>query len=733
MFPGAVNDYVGLRQNAAKDPDILQGAETTYHPEDYGFWTRTVASQVFSRCPASVVSCFNCVLTLICHASFSRPDRERKMYVCKYPQLFSPIKLGNTLFRNRIFAAPTGVSYSDPRHRPINETICYYERKAKGGAASVCVGDVMVDSEHSQHGRYNMMMDDKEIMPALNKLSSEISRHGAVPTIEIFHAGSAATVTYLDGREVYGPQDGWVEGALGHPRVYVRAMDRGMMDRIIRMYADAAALAKHAGFGMVLMHGGHGFLMHQFMSPTLNHRTDEYGGSFENRMRFPLEIIRAVRQAVGQGFPLELRISGSEVYAGGYGADYGCRIAEAVDGIVDLIHVSAGSHEDARVFTVTHPSMFLEDGVNVKYAAEIKKHVIKSKVATVGALSAPELLEEIIATGKADVVELARGIICDPDLPNKARTGRDNEIRRCVRCFTCFSSLILHGQIVCALNPEIADESEQKYQRPSARQKKVLIAGGGVAGMQAALTAARRGHEVILCEKKGRLGGVLRCEDNVPFKKHLREYLDLQAMLISRERVEVRLNTTVTKELARAIEPEVIIAAVGSKPIVPGIPGIDGPNVVGAEELYVSPKTAGKRVVILGGGLVGSELAIYLGDLGHDVTILEMLPSLNAGDNIIQGRAISIEIDRLGTKLALGTKAVEINANGVLAEGAEGQKFFEADTVVRALGRLPLWSDADELRFCAQEFYQLGDCPAARNIYEATRTAHHIALDMGEH
>ncbi len=655
------------------------------------------------------------------------------MYDCKYPHLFSPIQLGNTLFRNRIFAAPTGVSYSDPRHRPIDETICYYERKARGGAASVCVGDVMVDSEHSQHGRYNMMMDDNEIMPALNKLSSEISRHGAVPTIEIFHAGSAATVTYLDGREVYGPQDGYVEGALGHPRVYAHAMDRAMMDRVIKKYADAAALARRCGFGMVLLHGGHGFLMHQFMSPTLNHRTDEYGGSFEKRMRFPLEIIRAVRRAVGTDFPLELRISGSEVYEGGYGVEYGCRIAGAVDGMVDLIHVSAGSHEDPRVFTVTHPSMFLEDGVNVKYAAEIKKHVRHSKVATVGALSDPAMLEEIIATGKADVVELARGIICDPDLPNKARTGRDREIRKCIRCFTCFSSLIGHGQIVCALNPEIADESEQKYQRPAAKRQKVLIAGGGVAGMEAALTGAKRGHQIILCEKSDRLGGVLRCEDNVPFKKHLREYLDQQAMFIAQMDIDLRMNTSVTRELAREIAPDVIIAAIGSRPLIPSIRGIDGPNVIGAEALYSSPEKAGEKIVILGGGLVGSELAIYLGDLGHDVTIMEMLPVLNAGDNILQGRSISLEIDRLGTKLALATKAVEINERGVLGESPGGRALFQADTVVCALGRLPRWTDADDLRFCAPEFHQIGDCLAARNIYEATRTAHHIALDLGEH
>ncbi|NLE09594.1 MAG: FAD-dependent oxidoreductase [Dehalococcoidales bacterium] len=655
------------------------------------------------------------------------------MYTCRYPHMFSPIQIGDTVFRNRIFAAPTGVFYSDPKHRLIDETISYFERKAKGGAASVCVGDSQVDSEHSQHGRYNMFLDDNEIMPSLNRAASQINRHGAVATLEMFHAGAAAVYSYVDGREVYGPQEEWVQGTLGHPKVHVHAMDRAMMERVIQKHIDGAALAKRSGFGMILLHGGHGFLIHQFMSPTLNHRTDEYGGTFENRMRFPLEIIRAVRETVGPDFPLELRISGSEVYEGGYGVEYGCRIAEAVDGIVDLIHVSAGSHEDSRVFTVTHPSMFLEDGVNVKYAAEIKKHVKKSKVATIGALSDPGLMEEIIASGKADVVEMARGLICDPDLPNKARAGRTDEIRACMRCFTCFSNLIRHGHIVCALNPEISDESEQKYQRPPAKPKKVLIAGGGIAGMEAALTCAKRGHEVILCEKTDRLGGVLRCEDGVPFKKHLKEYIEQQVRLISREDIDVRLTTPVTEELARKEAPDVIIAALGSNPLIPKIPGIGGANVISAEELYTAPEKAGRKVVILGGGLVGTELAIYLGEKGHDVTILEMLTRLNAGDNSIHKQAIDLQIERLGIKTALGTKAVEVSERGVLGETREGQRFFEAETVVCALGRKPLRQEAGELRFCAPEFHQLGDCLAAKNVFEATRTAHQIALDIGEH
>ena len=654
------------------------------------------------------------------------------MYECKYPHLFSPIILGDTLFRNRIFASPTGMFYADVLHRPIDETNCYYERKAKGGAASVCVGDATVDAKHGAHGAYSIHMEDEGLSPALNKLSSMISRHGAVATLEMFHAGSAASVSYAAGNDIYGPQEGEVEGALGQAPVQVKALTPELMETVIDKHVVGALKAKACGFDMVTLHFAHGFLMHQFMSPTLNHRTDEYGGSFENRMRFPLAAIKAVRAALGPKFPIELRISGSEVYEGGYDVDYGCRIAGVFDGIADLIHVSAGSHEDARVFTVTHPSMFLEDGVNVKYAAKIKRHVKYSKIATVGALSAPELLEEIIASGKADVVEMARGLICDPDIPNKARQGRDSEIVNCIRCFTCFSSLLTHGQIVCALNPEIADESEQKFARPPATPKKVLIAGGGAAGMEAAVTCASRGHEVILCEKTDRLGGVLRCEDDVPFKSHLRDYLFGQETRMRHAGVDIRMNTAVTKELAVSISPDVILYAGGSEQSVPAIPGIGGGNVIKVTDAYAEPKLLGKRVVILGGGLAGCEFAIYLGGLGHEVAVLEMQPRPGFGDNILHGQAVGIELNRVNARLVLGTRAVEITGTGVWGEAENGRTFFEADSVVLALGFAPRYGEADELRFCASEFHQIGDSLAVNSIYEATRTAHHIALDIGE-
>jgi 2,4-dienoyl-CoA reductase-like NADH-dependent reductase (Old Yellow Enzyme family)/thioredoxin reductase len=649
----------------------------------------------------------------------------------KFPHLFEPLTIGNTVFRNRIFGSPTGPSNLSSNYFPTPETCAYYERKALGGAASVCVGDCSVDPVHGRTGSSHVKLGDTRTFSSMCKLADAISRHGAIASVELQHGGSHSYGSFGDGNPVYGPVEDTDETGR-----HVLPMTEEIIEMTIKKFAEAAAWCKKAGFGMVTIHGGHGWLISQFVSPISNTRTDRWGGSIENRCRLPVAICDAVRQAVGPGFPIEIRISGSECHPGGYDIDEGIEIAKQLDGHVDIIHVSAGSHEVWDVFTVTHPSMFLEDGANVRYAAEIKKHVKKSYVATVGALSDPALMEEIIATGKADIVEVARGLIADPDLPLKARTGREGDINKCMRCLACFSNLMAKSQFICAINPVIGQEFESKFEIPPAKKKKVLIAGGGIGGMQAALTASERGHEVILCEKSNRLGGALLCEDSVPFKKHLAEYLELQAKRVHNAAIDVRLNTPLTPELAESLDPDVIIAAMGARPVIPNIKGIDGPNVFGAEDIYYHPEKVGKNVVILGGGLVGAELAIHLANMGRDVTIVEMLPELNNGGNMLQGLSISIELRRLSIKVHLNTKALEISEKGVLTESTTsdtvaGQKLFEADTVICAVGQKPLREEADALRFCAPEFYQIGDCLAPKNITEATKAAYQIARDIG--
>ena len=501
------------------------------------------------------------------------------------------------------------------------------------------------------------------------------------------------------------------------------AMDEERIDRTIRKYGQAAAFAKSCGYGMVMLHAGHGWLLSQFLSPALNTRKDRWGGpETENRARIVVEILKSIRKAVGPRFPIEVRISGSECYAGGYGIDEGVKIARLIDGLCDLIHVSAGSHEEDEVFAVTHPSMFLPDGCNAVYAAEIKKHV-STPVAAVGALGDPEQMEELIASGKCDVVEIARGLMADPDMPNKIRAGEDAGVRKCMRCFACFSGLMRTGQFHCAINPEIGRETEYAVPAPVNKKKTVLIAGGGVGGMQAALTAARRGHRVILCEKEGELGGTLRCERKVPFKAKLDAYLDQQARLVAGAGVDIRLGTEVTPRLAESLKPDVIIAAAGARPLKPDIPGIDGNNVLSAEYAYVHPGECGGSVAILGAGLVGIELGIYLAMQGRKVELIEMLDHVSDGGNDLHMKALNVEIRRYGIGLNLSCPADRITGEGVWA----GDRFFPADTVIYAVGQVPQRQAAAALYGCAPEFYMLGDCVVPSNIMNAVSSADAIA------
>ena len=651
------------------------------------------------------------------------------MYDCKYPHLFEPIVIGNRVFKNRIFNSPTGNSFD--YDVPEAESIAYYERKAMGGAASVCVGDACVDSEISFHGNHHINADNFLLgRTHLNRLSEAITSHGAVASLELVHGGGSASGSFDMGHTIYGPV-AWENTTRGRS-YWCEEMPPEIIERTIQKFYDSALNAKRWGFGMITIHGGHGWLLTQFMDPKLNTRTDEWGGSFENRMRLPLAIVDACRRAVGPGFPIELRISGAQNYEGGYDIDYGCRIAEAFDGKVDIIHVSTGSHESDDTFTITHPSMFLEDGCNVKYAAAVKQVVKQSKVATVGALSDPALMEEIIASGKADIVEMARGLICDPDLPLKAHAGREDEIHHCMRCFACFGSLINRGQIICAQNPEIGHEIDHKHAKVPARKEKVLVVGGGIGGMQAAITAADRGHEVILCEKSDKLGGILRCEGKVPFKAHLEQYLDFQAKEVIKKGVEVRLNTEVTPELAKEIAPDALVCAVGATTSCPPIPGIHGENVLDVVDCYTNPEKAKGDVVILGAGFSGQELAIFLTKhRGHKCTVLEMLPQLSDAGNMVHALALAYEVKTNNIDIRTGTKCVEITAEGVWGEKDGERVFFPADTVVVALGMRARNDVTMSLANCAPMFYTVGDCNSPRNVFLTTSEAYNVALDIG--
>ncbi len=653
------------------------------------------------------------------------------MYKCKYPHLFEPITLGRTWFRNRIFASPTGYQNTAADGSLAEFAPYYYSRKAQGGAASVATCEIIVDKEIGKGGPRHVSADDPTAYMDFCRIANAVTRYGAVATEELQHAVMYAnrdlSVAGAASRgEAYGPVEMELDGRI------IKPMDEAMIERTIKKYADAAATMKRAGFGMILIHGGHGWMLQQFLSPYTNTRTDKWGGApIENRARLAVAICDAIRKAVGPGFPIEFRMSGSECYDGGYDINEGIAIAKQLEDHVDLIHVSAGSHEVAEVFTVTHPRMFLGEGPNVKYAAEIKKNV-HTPVATVGALGDPDMMEEIIASGKADVVEIARSLIADPDLPTKARMGAEERITPCLRCLSCFSNEVQVGEKYCAVNPSSGYEFEQRHGIPKADvKKKVLVAGGGIGGMQAAISCAQRGHDVILCEKSSTLGGILLCEKDVPFKRNLDRYMQHQIYEIGHLGIDVRLNTEVTPEFATSLEPDVLIASLGSRPVKPPIPGIDGKNVYSGEYIYTHTEDAGNSTVILGGGLVGLELALFLAGMGKKITVIEMLDHVSDGGNFLHMEGLLIEIKNAGVELHLSTRADKITEEGVYCTSEKGEEFFAGDSVIYAVGMRPNRDAAEALRFCAPEFYMIGDCITPKNITNATSMAFEISNSIG--
>ena len=645
----------------------------------------------------------------------------------KYPHLCSPITLGRTTFRNRMFSAPMGGTDITNDGCIGPKSRAFYELRAKGGAAAVTVSECMVhpatDGSHAYH------LDESILNSLANATyaADAIRRHGSIPSLELSHSGMFAG-TYMTDKSKqksmaqWGPSD--TVRADGVP---VRALTKEMIDEIVQAYAHVAGLAKRAGFELLMIHGGHGWLINQFLSPLFNHREDEYGGSLENRCRFAIEVLKAVREAVGPFFPIEFRMSGSEFVEGGYDLDEGVRIAQMIEPYVDLIHVSSGTYQ--KTFGITHPSMFTEHGRNVFLAAEIKKHVSKP-VATIGGLNDPAQMEEIIASGKADVVYMARALLADPFLPNKVMANKDEDIVRCLRCFTCMAERASTSTRRCTVNPLIGREDEGDVVYPAPIRKKVLVAGGGPGGLYAAYTAARRGHQVILCEKEDKCGGILKSEQALPFKYEMYQLSGTYEKLAREAGVEIRLNTPVTKEYVEKEAPDALIIAVGSEPLVPPIEGLDGDNVVIVNNYYLEKDKVTDDVVVFGGGLAGCECAVHLGMEGKHVSIVEMRDRLAPDANVRHRPLLMAEIDKYA-KVYTNHRGLCVTKEGIVCADADGKEvLIPGTTVICALGQRSRKNLVDELRGTAPFVRVIGDAERVSTITNAVYWGYHAALDI---
>lgn len=654
-------------------------------------------------------------------------------YKEKYPHLFEPMYVGKNKvrFNNRACMAPIGsiatgggeMSEGRISQNGIDQCMNYI----RGGFSTVALPmEVPIDGGHEHMFNLNPKTCNQM---QFHLLQRSVHAYRGLTFAELLHCGPFVNLPDYPrlGADTYVTN--------GYP---VKAATLEDMKGICDLFAQYALWAKIARFDGLMIHMAHGWLFNQFLSPLTNHRTDEFGGSVENRCRFPMMVLKAIRDAVGDDLLIELRLNGNDEVEGGILPEDAAQQVLILQEYADMIHITCGHRVDALSRPKQHPSNFFPMAHNA-YASEIVKNTpgVHIPIGVVGAIYTPEVAEEVLAKGQADYVLMARSAMADPEIIKKAKEGREDDIRPCLRCNYCMDHgrrealttelhLLSHPSYDrhCATNPLAFQSLSKRDFPPAERVKRIAAVGGGVAGMEAALAAAERGHEVIIYEKTDKLGGQALLSDVMWFKKEMKlfhEYLERQVR--KRQNIIVNLNTECTPEIIDDLDPDAVIVAVGAEQIVPNIPGVEKAvmsfDVFGHEEENVK----GKKVAIIGGGDIGVELGIYLNELGHECTIVEMGHYIAPKAQLTERISYLEWLEQEKVQTMVDTKCVEITDKGAVIEDADGnQKLLEADTVIIAVGTKSLAEERDKFIDTAFDVINVGDCVKASSIVHAVHT-----------
>ena len=647
-----------------------------------------------------------------------------------FKHVFTPIKIGNTTYRNRVEFAPMVCDMTNSLGEPREGYIDFIEKQAESGVAVIHIGATPVNRINAADYRAQIDATDDLKIAGLVMMAEAAHRHGAKISVELVHSGRGADPDLIQTPYALAPSNFTIPKR--HP--YVKEMDQHDIDDIIKDYVDCSVRLQKCGYDGVLLHAAHGNLLAQFLSPLTNTRNDMWGGSEENRRRFPLLLLKTVREAVGPDFVLEMRISADEIVPGGMRLPEVLEFIKVAQEYIDLVSISAGLIVEPAGQIYCMPSYFRPRGANVPYAREVKAcKDITIPVSVVGGITTAEFADEIIGEGSADMVAIARALLADPDMLNKSWRGKSETVRPCLRCWGCASAYGTH--IHCAVNPQLARTYRYSKPWPAEKKKKVVVVGGGVAGTQATRTLTEKGHEVVLFEKSDALGGHLKSITNLPFKDDMQFYLQwLQRETLSCG-ADIRLNTEATQENVMAEKPDVIIVSVGSVPVKPPIPGLDNDNVYNVLDAdsgkAVIPE--GKKVVVCGGGLSGCESAIGLAMQGCEVSIVDILPTdefasgcARHARNMILAQMVKYDIQLIGENIvrSITDKAVTVeDKNWHINE-------IQADYVIDAFGMKKNEEMMDRFFELIPDVYYIGDCLEVKNIMNANFSAYDRACNI---
>ena len=637
----------------------------------------------------------------------------------QFTKLFEPGRIGSLELKNRLVMPPMGTNYALKDGSVTQRQIDYYEERAKGGVGLVIVEISCVDSPVGKAAVRQICIDDDRFIPDLSKLAESIKRHGAKAAIQIHHAGRQ-TSSKLTGHQPVAPSPVPIPGG-----EQPRELTLSEIASLVTRFAEAAERAKKAGFDGVEIHGAHGYLVSQFLSPLSNHRRDAYGGGVENRARFLLEVIEAIRERVGSDYPVWCRLSAMEIgVEGGITLEETQVVAQMAEKAgVNAIHVSAHQVTPARRPPMAQPLCLF-----VPLAEGIKK-VVSVPVITVGRIP-PELGEGVLRDGKADFISIGKALLADPHLPHKVAVGEVGDITPCICCLTCLDSIGWRREgVCCVVNPTLGREREYEL-KPAESPKKVVVVGGGPGGMEAARVAALRGHKVVLFDVSDELGGQLILASKPPFKDTIETFRQYLVRQVTKSGVELRLRERFTLDLLDELKPDVVILATGVKPFIPQIPGIQGQKVLQASQVLVGAKT-GERVAVIGGELVGCETALYLMEQGKKVTIMRRGPEFATKVHQFIREPLLGRLQFKGVSMLTGVKYEEITEAGVVIRtGAGERKIVEADTIVLAAGAVPNTELLAALKGKVAQVVSVGDCVEPRGIREAVEEGYRAGLDI---